>query len=296
MQEFLIIANPVSGGGRGRKRTQAVAVHLEAAGARVEVHWTAQSGHARDLAAAALKEGWPEVVAAGGDGTIHEVANVLAGTDTVMGLIPAGKANDLSRELGLAGPPAAVAQVLLQGKRRCIDLGCINGEYFCTVATLGFDAEVSRLVHENRIPFSSGLTYIYGMLYALCYYRCQPVRLRGDFGTLEETILLTAMGNTGSYGGGMKIAPHALVDDGRLSLCIIREVPRTTVLRLFYKVFSGRHVTHPAVHLQHTRSFTIQTPSPLWIYADGEAICSTPATVSVAPAALQVRVPEHPGL
>jgi len=290
-EEFLIIANPVAGKGRGRRRTQAVVSRLEAAGKRVEVRWTERPGQARELAAAAVKEGWPRIVAAGGDGTVHDVANALAGTEAVLGLLPLGRANDLGRELGLSGQPAAAVQVLLHGRPRRIDLGCINGEYFCTVATLGFDAEVSRLVHEDRIPFSSSLTYIYGMLYALCYYRCQPVRLEGDFGTLEETILLTATGNTGSYGGGMKIAPHAVVDDGRLSLCIIRAVPRTTVLFLFHRVFSGRHVTHPAVRLQHARSFSIQATSPLWIYADGEAICQTPATVSVVPGALQVMVP-----
>lgn len=290
-EEFLIVANPVSGKGRGRKRTQAVVARLEAAGKRVEVRWTDRPGQARELAAAAVQEGWSRIVAAGGDGTVHDVANALAGTGAVMGLIPLGRANDLGRELGLSGRPEAAAQVLLHGTPRRIDLGCINGEYFCTVATLGFDAEVSRLVHEKRVPFSSSLTYIYGMLYALCYYRCQPVRLEGDFGTLEETILLTATGNTGSYGGGMKIAPHAVVDDGRLSLCIIRAVPRTTVLFLFHRVFSGGHVTHPAVQLRHARSFSIQAASPLWIYADGEAICQTPATVSVVPGALRVMMP-----
>jgi YegS/Rv2252/BmrU family lipid kinase len=267
-----------------------VVSRLEEAGAQVEVRWTERPGHARELAAAAVAEGRPLVVACGGDGTLHDVANALAGTDTIFGLVPAGKANDLARELGLPHRPDAAAAVLLHGNPRRIDLGRVNDEYFCTVATLGFDAEVSRLVHENRIPFSSGLTYIYGVLYALCYYRCQSVQFNGDFGTLDETIFLTATANTPSYGGGMKIAPHAVVDDGRLSLCIIKEVRRSTVLRLFYRVFSGRHVTHPAVALQHAQSFTIDAPCPLWIYADGEALCQTPATVSVAPGALQVMV------
>ena len=116
------------------------------------------------------------------------------------------------------------------------------------------------------------------------------VRLVGDFGVFEGPVLLAASGNTRSYGGGMHITPQAVWDDGLLDICIVRPISRLTVLRLFLRVFSGSHVRYSPVRIERTRSLSIESEAPLWIYADGEPICQTPATIEVVPGALRVQV------
>ena len=131
-----------------------------------------------------------------------------------------------------------------------------------------------------------------GIVKGVMTYRSPTVRLEGDFGCFEGPILLVATGSTGFYGGGMKILPSAVCDDGMLDVCIIGKLGRLRALRLFPRVFSGGHAALPSVRMERTRSLSIASPEPLWIFADGEPICQTPATIEVAELALTVVCPE----
>ncbi|MBI3961383.1 MAG: diacylglycerol kinase family lipid kinase [Deinococcus sp.] len=291
MPEMLIIANPVSSGGRGQAVGSEVARRLAQRGVQADLVFTTAPGDGRRLAAQALAEGCRRITVCGGDGTVHEVAGALATSPAALGIAPCGRGNDLARVLGIPQDLESVITTLVEGTKRRIDLGKIGERYFCTVACMGFDSEAAHLAHQGVVPFSGTAAYICAMLMTLFRYRSPMVQLEGDFGTLAGPILLAAAGNTTTYGGGMKITPQALWDDGLLDICMVRDIPKPTVLWYFPRIFSGTHLALPFVETRRTRQLHIQTSRPMWIYADGEPVCRTPVTITVAQQALTVLCP-----
>ena len=164
-----------------------------------------------------------------------------------------------------------------------------------TVATFGFDAEISHAVCTGQTLFSGTAGYICAALKHLAVYRPPRVRIAGEFGTIQGEVFLVATGNTRSYGGGMKIVPFADPQDGKLDVCIVEPVSRWTILNLLPRIFSGGHIRHPAVRLERTAWLRIETSSPRILHADGEYLGETPATIETAPAALRVIQPPASG-
>lgn len=303
--EFLILANPTAGRRQAPALAQQVLALLRKAGRAAELTCTQAQGDARRLAADAVTAGVQTVVGCGGDGTLQEIASALAGSASVMAILPSGRCNDLARALLIHrdDSPDLLTTMLLTGPVRKIDLGsytflgtpkpgaAVPERHFCTVATLGFDTQVTQFVLSHRFPFKGTPEYLYGILRVLLSFRAPRVRLSGDFGAYEGRILLAATGNTPSYGGAMRIAPSAQLDDGLFDLCVVGEVPRRTVLWILPKVFKGQHVTHPAVKMFRTKQLTIEAPEgPAWICADGELLGETPARLEVITHVLNVRL------
>ena len=296
---WAIIANPVAGRGRAERCVRLLTTTLESRGATVSVSLTAARGDGQRLAAEAVAAGATRVVVCGGDGTVHEVVNGIMSTpggpeSTALGIVSSGRCNDLCYALGLPKHPAAAVESLLRSTPRPIDLGRIGDQYYTTIATLGFDSEVSQYVDQGSPPsFLRGTAaYLYGALVKLIQYRSPWVSLEGDFGEFQGPIFLAATGNTSRYGGRMKVAPSAVLDDGLLDVCLVRAVPRLEVLRMIPRTFNGGHVGHPAVSIQQTRRLEIESSEPLWLWADGEPMTQTPATIEVVPHALSVLVPQ----
>lgn len=267
-RSILIIANPTAGKGRHGRTADAVAAALRARDRRVTVRNTSASGEARDIAARAIDAACPDIiVACGGDGTVQEVADALAHRRNVpacpaLGIAPAGRCNDFARALGIPTDPPAIAAVLADGTPRPIDLGRANGRHFCTVATLGLDAEVSSFVDAMKMPLSGTIAYLYGAFRVLLRYRAPSVRIHGDFGTFDGPIFLASTANTSSYGGGVPIAPGALPTDGELHLCIIRAVSRLRSPALAIRVLRGRHAAASNVRLVTTTHLHIHGLAP----------------------------------
>ena len=301
-ESWAIIANPVAGRGRAGRIAQHLASRLEDSGATVSLSVTGAKGDGERMAREAAGAGATRVIACGGDGTVHEVVNGLMSApegarNTALGIVSSGRCNDLAYALDLPTDPDAMAEALLHGTLRPIDLGRIGDRYFTTVATLGFDSEVSQYVDEGSPPFflRGAAAYLYGTLVKLIRYRSRWVHLKGDFGVYEGSVFLAATGNTSRYGGRMKIVPSAMIDDGLLDVCLVEAVPRREVVRMIPKVFSGKHVSHPAVSMKQTRSLEIESKEPLWLWADGESMAQTPATIEVVHHALSVVTPQERG-
>jgi diacylglycerol kinase (ATP) len=287
-RDWVIIANPVSGGGRGKHAAEAVSDNLTRAGAEVQIKLTEVPGHGRELTEEALTGGVDCIVVCGGDGTIQEVATALIGKPTPLGIVPCGRCNDLARALGIPTKIIPAIDTLINGTVRQIDLGMVNDRPFCTVATFGFDAEVSRLTREASSLLSGTAAYLYTTLKHLRRFKSPLTRLSGDFGNFEGEIFLVATGNTSSYGGGMRIVPSAVPDDGQFDVCIVSRLPIHAVLHLLPRVFWGGHIHHPAVRVERTTWLTIETDAPCFLEADGEPIGQTSATLRIKPDALSV--------
>ena len=290
-----IVANPVSGQSAGLKVAEGVRDALRELGVAAEIHWTEGSEQAQRIAAEVTGDGADMIVACGGDGTIHNVVNAVAGSGVVVAVAPAGRGNDLARILEMPREPEAIARVIHAGKRRKVDLGRATEDggrvrHFCTVAACGFDAEVARRLVDGG-PVGGPWAYLYGTAVTLMSYQPRRGRIEGDFGVFEGEFFLAATANTSMYGGGIQIAPGASIDDGNLRLCIIRPISRPVVVTLFRRVRAGTHLDHPAVSYHTTSKVRIATDDPIDVYADGEPLATTPVTLEVLPGGLEVIVP-----
>ncbi|HEY3324481.1 MAG TPA: diacylglycerol kinase family protein [Planctomycetota bacterium] len=292
--DCLIIANPTSGARAAPELATRVKELLRKAGRAAEIALTTGRGDALRLAGEAAGRGVPVVAGCGGDGTLQEIATALDGSKTALGILPRGRCNDFASVLGLGkqDSPEKLADVLLNGARKAVDLGAFGEKRFLTVATMGFDSQVSRFVETRRLWLKGTPAYLYGVLRVLISFRAPLVRLKGDFGEREGRLLLVATGNAPCYGGAMRITPEAKLDDGVFHLCVVDEVSRFTVMRILPRVLRGTHVTHPAVTTLTSTFVEIETPEqPQWVCADGESLGQTPCRFDVRPKALHVLVP-----
>jgi diacylglycerol kinase (ATP) len=172
-----------------------------------------------------------------------------------------------------------------------MDLGRMGDQLFATVAAFGFDAEISHSMSSGQAPFSGTVGYLWQTLRHLPRFRPPRVCLQGEFGLIEQEVLLVATANTRRYGGGLCIAPQADPRDGYFDLCIVDPVPFHTVLPMLPRLFWGGHVGHPAVRLERTAWLRLETEEPCLLHADGEYLGQTPAALEISPAALRVVLP-----
>ncbi|HEX5633404.1 MAG TPA: diacylglycerol kinase family protein, partial [Gemmatimonadales bacterium] len=164
MPPIPLLVNPVAGGGRALGLARELEARLLLRGTPGVVRLTTGPGHARAVAAECAASGAPRVVACGGDGTLHEVAGGLAGSETAMGVLPCGRGNDFAAALGLARDVDGVARTAGEGAVRRVDVGTLNGRVFCTVAAIGFDAEVARHVAHGGGRAAGRWAYLLGAL------------------------------------------------------------------------------------------------------------------------------------
>jgi diacylglycerol kinase (ATP) len=248
----------------------------------------------------------------GGDGTVHRHLAQLVKLQLPLLVIPAGSGNDFARALHLRRVRDSLTawENFSSGRNniRAIDLGVIswlgegakrNQQYFCSVGGVGLDAETAR--RANQLPrwLRGHGGYALSLPGALLGFEAQKMRISQPSADRpaelevrsDEPTFLAAFANTSIYGGGMKIAPRAAMDDGKLDVCLIREINKLKLFCLFPSVYFGRHLSVPQVDYFQTERVRIETESPMDVYADGEYVCRTPIEVGVHRAALRVIVP-----
>jgi YegS/Rv2252/BmrU family lipid kinase len=284
-----LIVNPSAGRGRAARRLGGVEAALRSLGLSFRVERTESLDHARSLARSAVGAG--EVAAAmGGDGLLGAVAAELCGTDGVLGVLPGGRGNDFARKLGVPLDPAEACAVLAAGAERTIDVAEVDGRGYLGVLSAGLDSEVQAIVNSTRVPLDE-LVYVYGAVRALAGWRPArwDVEIDGSAGSF--TGYSVAVANTGMFGGGMRLAPDAKLDDGLLDVVFILDCPKRHLLRVLPKVFNGTHVSDPAVQIVRGREITFRADRPFTAYADGDPLADLPATVRVRPGGLRVLAP-----
>jgi diacylglycerol kinase (ATP) len=259
----------------------------------------------------------------GGDGTIHRHLSQLVKLGLPVLIVPAGSGNDFARALGLRRLRDSVAAwrrfCAGQGKVRAIDLGVITpledaGEspaphessrnsalgarhYFCSVAGVGLDSEVAR--RANQLPRWLRGHGGYALMLAPTIFRFAALLMKiftpdgagGWTSRSDQPTILAAFANTSTYGGGMKIAPRARMDDGQLDVCVIGAVDPVKFACMFPTVYFGRHLRIREVEYFKTTRVRVETETPIDIYADGEFVCRTPVEVAVERGVLKVLTP-----
>ena len=293
----VLIVNPTAGRGRAGKEVAAIRRLLAGTGKNWSWRWTAAAGDAERMAREAAEAGVPLVVAVGGDGTIYEVANGILGTASTLGIIPFGTGNDLARTLGLFGSLERACRALTQGKTMHLDVGVMEGQgtqgprRFLVVAGTGYVADVARTVNRGVKFLSGSAAYVWGAITTLREFT--PFRLTLDVdGQRHATeAMFLAVANTPVTGGGMKLTPEARVDDGLLEVCLVRAVSKPMLLYELTRVFQGTHIQNPAVTMLRGTRITVDADPPQILWVDGDTMGTTPATFTLLPGALPVKVP-----
>jgi diacylglycerol kinase (ATP) len=296
VQHIALIVNPTSGLGRGAKLGKAVEEQLRAAGLTVDNVSGADAPAAEENARRAVASGVDALVVVGGDGMVHLGANVVAGSQTPLGIVAAGTGNDISRALGLpAHDAAASVAVISRGSARTIDAvrhvpdpGQPDAGWFVGVLGAGFDAKVNERANGWRWP-KGRMRYNLAIARELPVFKPLPYVLELDGEPITANAMLVAVGNGPSYGGGMQVTPDAVLDDGLLDVMIVDKISIPEFLKVFPKVYTGAHKDHPAVTITQAKRVRLETPG-LVSYADGERYAALPMTCEVVPGALRVLV------
>lgn len=288
----MVVFNPAAGQAESLERDlNAAAKAWRARGWRVELCPTAAAGDGTRLAKQAADQGYDLVVAAGGDGTINEVVNGLAGSATALGTLPLGTMNVWARELNMPLQPLAAAEALLEWRVRAIDLGRAGDRYFLLMAGIGFDAAITAGVKTAEKRRLGALAYVLRGIEQALNIRGARTRLSLDGRTIKRRVLMTVVGNTQLYGGLVKITHRASIDDGLLDVCVIRGDNFFSAVRHAIAILRRRQSRDPEIEYYRARTIQIIARPRLPVQVDGDAIGQTPMTFQVVPGALRALLP-----
>jgi len=308
----LFIVNPIAGSGRAHGYAPRIEAWMSDQGIAGRLLETRERGHAERLAAAATDLGHDRVIAVGGDGTIQEVLNGLMaagaapdGGPPSLGIIPAGRGNDLARSVFLPLDPMTCLPIAVGATSRRFDVGKAISEdgkvrYFGAAGGVGFDAAVAYTMAVRRRFWMRGeVGYFLGTLNELRRFHNSELRitLRGDGEdrVVDQRFLFVAFANGPYYGGGMLICPDAETDDGWLDVCLVGDLSRFEALRELPGIYKAKHVNNKKVEIVHARSVRIEGDTSARAHLDGEPFGTASVEISLLPGAISVAVADSVG-
>jgi diacylglycerol kinase (ATP) len=233
----------------------------------------------------------------GGDGTVNEVANGVAGTDTEIAVLPCGTGQDFGRTHGVPSRFDDAVRVALAGEARTIDLGRVEcagspSRYFANVGSAGMSGAVARRANSMTKALGGRVTFFYALTREFVAWQNTRVVVELDDGARREGAMHDVIVANGRYhAGGMKLAPDARQDDGLFDVVVIGDVTKLDFLTTSPKLYSGRYLSHPKIELLRSSTVSIDAAEPLPLEVDGEPAGTTPARFEVVPSALRLRVP-----
>lgn len=303
-----VVMNPAAGGGRLQRRWPEIGAALNRSFGDIDLRTTQAVGDGASLAQDLAAGGCDLVIAAGGDGTVSEVAGGLieataGGHEAALGILPCGTGTDFARGLGMPVEPDAAIRRIAESKGRRIDAGRVcyidtdgrlASRHFVNIASLGLSGTVARAVNSDR---RKGLVPARALFYwrtvaAFVGYRFQSVRIVVDDGEpVEARVALVTAANGKFFGAGMMVAPDAELDDGRFEVVILRAAGKLGLIRDIRLLYGGRHRDHPAITILRGAKVSVEPldGSTLLVEADGEPLGRAPATFDMLPGALTLR-------
>jgi YegS/Rv2252/BmrU family lipid kinase len=300
----VVIVNPRSGGGLSEKRWAGMVGAVSDGLGIFDTRFTEAGGHARTIAMEEAKAGRKLIVAMGGDGTISEVADglVAAGGEVEMGIIPRGTGGDFRRSLGVENKIHAAAEHVRKSKARKVDVGRVSfvnhrGEassrHFLNVTSVGFSSVVAQRANDGSKRLGGRVSFLSAVVGSLLTYDNAEVTVSVDEGEPRRmTLLLAAVGNGRFFGGGMKICPEAILDDGFFDLVTVGDLGRLEVLAKIHRIYSGNHLSMKEVEQVRCRRLRLAPADPaaeIPLEIDGETPGRLPARFEILQGALRLR-------
>jgi diacylglycerol kinase (ATP) len=302
-----VVLNPASAGGRTHRHWPAIKAALNAAGVAFDLHRTTGQGDATDAVRTALGRGYRTIVVVGGDGTLNEAVNGFFGPsgypiggDACIGLLPSGTGGDFRRAAGIPSRLDAAARLIASGSSQQIDVGRVDfadGErrFFINIADCGMGGEVVARINRSthkRGGIRGSAIFLGVSLTTLWGYSSRVARIEVDGVTIERDVRSVVVANGRYFGGGMRVAPDAALDDGHFDVVIIGETGRTRALSGIASLYRGRHVTRREVEVHRAREVRVSCVDPPMLFdVEGEQVGTTPATLTCLPNALRLCAP-----
>ena len=286
-----LIYNPTSGREEGKKRLADILQMLDAAGIETTTHATDGEGDATTSAAEAIDRGYDMIIAAGGDGTLNEVINGMAGKleRPPLGIIPLGTTNDFARALGIPRNWEEACSIITRQMTRVIDLGQANDKYFINIAGGGSLTELTYEVPSKLKTMIGQLAYYMKGLEKMTRLRPTELRIELDgHGVFHEEFMLFLITNTNSVGGFEKLAPDARIDDGLFDVIMLKKCNLAEFIRVAGMALRGEHVNDPLIMYAQTKRVSVTSPDTVQLNLDGEYGGLLPATFQVLPSHLRI--------
>ena len=289
--KILVIVNPMAGGGRTLRLLPKIRHWLSESPHEFSFNTTRSPDEMRSEIMKAPAQGINALLLIGGDGTVHQALPAIAETNIPFGFLPCGRGNDFARNIGLPSKLQKSCSLPSNPSFHQVDLPRINNIPFVAVAYVGFDAEVNELANEGKGYFGGTLGYIVCVMKALKSFKPFEVEITIDGDTWRERVMMVTVANAPFYGGGMKIAPDANMNDGLLNICIVKEISKLELLWEFPKVFKGTHIYHPRIMMKSGRRIKLTSDEPRNIYADGEYVGHLPADCTIGNQTIHIMSP-----
>ncbi|PYG89039.1 YegS/Rv2252/BmrU family lipid kinase [Ruminiclostridium sufflavum DSM 19573] len=292
--KHIFIINPKAGKGKAIELLPVINDLFKDKGEEFIIRVTAYPGHATEIAREYSGMGACRIYSVGGDGTVNEVVNGMAGSRSSLGIIPTGSGNDFIRSIALVYDIREMLERTINGKEKSIDLARVNDKYFINISSIGFDADVVFNAGKfKRVPGVTGsMAYIISIIYTVLKKKIFPVKIYIDNKEMELKILLAAIANGRFYGGGIMAAPEAEIDDGFLDICLITGVSRFRILSLFPKYIKGEHRQLEEVSFYRGKNIKIESNAELRLNIDGEIMPSSEIEFEIINKGINVIIPD----
>jgi YegS/Rv2252/BmrU family lipid kinase len=297
---IVFVVNPASANGATRKRWPEMARRAVAAGLDGATLESEGPGGVTELARRAAAEGARLVVVVGGDGTVHEAVNGLVGQSAELGVIPMGTGKDFVRTFGIPSKLERVFEILKNGRARAIDVGKVEfrawdgserAAYFANVASAGMSGAVAQRANATTKVLGGRASFLWATLAVFARWQNTEISVDVDGERREGPMLDVIVANCQYLGGGMRMCPEAVPDDGFFDVLLIGDITKRDLALTLPKVYRGTHLPHPKAEAFRCRTVTVDSPAPLPIELDGEQPGTTPVRFEVVPGALRLRVP-----
>lgn len=267
-KKIRFIVNPFSGVGRKGHLPELLEIHFRDTPHEWELLATEEPGHGTELAKAAADQGYEMVVAIGGDGSVNEVMAGLVGTDTVLGIIPAGSGNGFSRHIGMSLDPVIALEQLNNGKARKVDTCLLNKRPYLNLAGIGFDAQVATRLHQSG--FRGFWAYLKFSLEEAVAYKAQHYEIIIDDKHIEDEFLMIEVANAPMFGYNFEIASQAKLDDGWLEVVLVESVPKWKIMLASWRLLAKSFHEAPFVRTYRAKRVQVNSMRQMAVHVDGE--------------------------
>ncbi|MEP6978107.1 MAG: diacylglycerol kinase family protein [Thermoleophilia bacterium] len=294
------MVNPASANGSTGRRWPELAREAAAHGLKGDTLFSQRPGQLTDLAADAVREGARLLVVVGGDGSVNEVANGIAGLDVEVAVIARGTGWDFVRTYDIPRKVEAAVDVALNGRTREIDLGRARfrrwdgseaESIFANIASAGMSGAIAQRANETTKALGGKVSYAWATFAVFARWKTSEVKVTVGNETREGRMHDVVIANGRYFGGGMMMAPEAEPDDGLFDVLLIGDLTKRDLIVTLPKTYKGKHLPHPKAELLRGATVSVEAPEPLPIELDGEQPGTTPVRFDVVPKALRLRVP-----
>ncbi len=292
--KHLFIVNPTAGKGKALSYIPKIHKLFENQTTHYLIEITEYPGHAAEIAKQYSDKGSYRIYSVGGDGTLNEVLNGMAGTSSALGVIPGGSGCDFIKSICRSWNTDDILKRTVEGEEVIIDAAKVNGRYFINISSIGFDAEVANTAGWlKQLPLISGsIAYAAAAVATIFKKPSHTIEITIDGVHSRIYSLLAAVANGKYYGGGMMPVPHAVINDGLLDICVIKRISRLKIIAFLYKFMKGQHGRLKEVTFYAGKKIEIRSANPIALNIDGEVERVREAVFEMVPEGASLILPK----